>query len=305
SELGGGTIGVVSLNSIASLELRYLLQEAYGLEPGGADELLSVTLVESPAESLPDLLVEGELEAGLTSPQGAFGLRNDDAVRVLADVTTEVRDLTGGPIAHSILLTYPDVAGQKSAGLVELNRMLMESMSYFRANQDPVIVALGEQLDVEPGFMRWWWDRYELLMGELTQDAQDQIVNIWEVAFAVGDIEEVPEIASLLFQPADLDPEVDGDRTTVSIAVLDDPGRRAALYAIEQGIVTSSAIDLDISYLAQTALTEAAAAKQYDVVEASPLAVPLSVERDLDFLILSAALQNLDGTLLFVRDGDG
>ena len=93
---------------------------------------------------------------------------------------------------------------------------------------------------------------------------------------------------------------IEGDRETVGLALLDDPSRRAAMYAIEQGIVGSETIDISITYLARSELTDAVSARQFDVIEASPLAVPLGVERELEFVIVSGGVQNVDGTLLVV-----
>ena len=93
----------------------------------------------------------------------------------------------------------------------------------------------------------------------------------------------------------------DGDRITISIALRDDANRLAALYAIEQGIVTSDTIDVDVTYLTQSAIAEVALARQYDVIEVTPLAVPLAAVQDFDFAVLSGGLQNSDGTLLFAH----
>ena len=92
-----------------------------------------------------------------------------------------------------------------------------------------------------------------------------------------------------------------GDRITVSIAVRDDANRLAALYAIEQGIVTSDTIDVDVTYLTQSAIAEVALARQYDVIEVTSLAVPLAAVQDFDFVVLSGGLQNSDGTFLFAH----
>ena len=55
--------------------------------------------------------------------------------------------------------------------------------------------------------------------------------------------------------------------------------------------------------LARSDLAEAASARQFDVVEASPLAVPLGAERELEFVIVSGGLEDLSATLLLVVNG--
>ena len=62
-------------------------------------------------------------------------------------------------------------------------------------------------------------------------------------------------------------PGVVGDRVTISIGVRDDPGHRAALYALDERIVTSSTIDLVISYLPPSEIEAAGRSGRFDVVE--------------------------------------
>lgn len=301
ADLLGKTIGVASLGDMFTLETRYLLQQGYGLDVSleGGD----VTIIESPAESLPTQLQDGEIDAAVLGSLGAFRLLADERFHVLSRVTEEMRELTGAPIMSSILLTYPEVAGQKADALTELNRMLAESVTYFKANQDHVFEAVAAEQQVDKEFLRWWWGRQDLLLGDSSPGMQEQLLKVWEAAKALGDIEDYPELADVLFSPggATTSLAMKADRTTVSLALLDDPSRRAALYAIQQGIVTSDSVDVDLTYLPLSTLIEAAPARQHDVIEATPLVVPLGAARDLDFVVLSGALQDLSGTLLFVR----
>ncbi|MCH8948880.1 MAG: hypothetical protein IIB87_00700 [Chloroflexi bacterium] len=303
SGLRGRTIGVTSLVDTFTLEARYLLQEAEGLRASPAEG--DVTLVEAPAQSLPSLLLDREIDAALMRERDAFLLLDDDRFRILSHVTEEVRELTDTAVISSVLITYPDVTEQKREALVEALRLFSESGIYFRTNQGDVIDTVAEAEETDPEFLTWWWDRHDLLLGDLSEDVQGQLLSFWNAAAAVGDIEVMPDLADVLFGEGDeakVEESANGDRTTISIALLDHPSRRAALYAIEQGILTSDTVDLDITYLPQSALGEAAAAGLYDVIETSPLAVALGAERNLELIILSGALQDQDGTLLFVRN---
>jgi hypothetical protein len=93
----------------------------------------------------------------------------------------------------------------------------------------------------------------------------------------------------------------DGSRSTITIALLDDAARRSVMYAIEQGIETSDTVDLAITYLPQSALDNATLAAQYDIVEASPLALVGPGAAELGLRLLSAGELDIDGTLLFTR----
>ena len=304
TDLRGRTIGVASFEDTSTLELRYVLQESYGLQAGL--EGATVTLVETPLQELLMQLSAGELHAVLLPPG-----RPDigEEYRVLSSVTEEMRELTGMPVAGSVLLTYADVAEQKLQGLADLNRMLNESMTYLDANRSETVAAVAVAQEVDEDSAQAWWDALNLLFGDISAGVQEQIVSVWRAAMALGDIGEVPAIDALILPGIGEAPEIEvgeaeepdtGDRTAISLAVLDHASRRAALYAIEQGIVGSDIVDLNISYLAPSEMTDAAAARQFDVVEATPLAVPLGIERELEFVIVSGGVQDIDGTLLVV-----
>lgn len=308
-DLRGGTIGVSSFEDTATLELRFVLQESHDLDAGS--EATDVTLVELPLLELLSQLRQGEVDAVLIPPGSTLGQFDEAEFRILSRVTREMTDVTGLRVAGSLLLTYADTAETKASGLLELNRMLSEGMTYLRANRDDVIGIVTVQEEIDEEAARRWWDAVDLMFGDTSPELQEQITSVWNAALALGDIAEVPSIEdSMLVEAAeeaaaseeeDADEELDlGDRTMISIGVLDDASRRAALYAIEQGIVSSETTDFSITYLARSELTDAVSARQFDVIEASPLAVPLGVERDLEFVIVSGGVQDFDGSLLVV-----
>jgi len=87
-------------------------------------------------------------------------------------------------------------------------------------------------------------------------------------------------------------------RQSVSLAYADDPSRVALLWAITNRKVTSPLIDVRVSFLPLAQIIPAANTKQFDAIEATPLAVPRTAGREPGFLILSAGLVNLNGTYL-------
>ena len=301
-DLRGRTVGVASLDGVPTLELRYVLRAEHDLEAAivGGD----VTLVESPVDSLQGLLDSGDVDAALLSERKAFQLRDDDSVYVLARLAADTRDLTGEPVLATILATYPDVAAEKPEALEELRAVISASLTYFRANQDAVIEAVAADGD-EREFLRWWWDRHDLVFGDASPAMQAQLLHLWGVSQTLGDIDGYPTIEAALFRAQDGAGPDEGPpgatHTTVTLAVLDDPGRRCALFALEQRLITSDRIDVNLTYLPLSALQEAVPARQYDVVETSPLAVPQKSNAVPGLIVLSGGLQDLDGTLLFVR----
>ena len=62
-------------------------------------------------------------------------------------------------------------------------------------------------------------------------------------------------------------------RTVVELAYSDDPSREALLWGILNGHVTSDTIEVKVSFLPLGQIIPAANTKQYDAIEATPLAV--------------------------------
>ena len=193
------TIGVVSRNNPSTLGMRYLLQRGHRIDAGleGGE----VTIEEAPAESLPRLLDSGDVDAAVLSELAAFRLEKQDDVRLLSRVTEELRDLIGAPLLSSVLVTYPDVAAQKAEALVELNRLLAESVTYLEANEDAVLEAVASEQQADPEYLRWWSERYDLPLGDLSEETQERLLQVWEAARTLGDIESYPDLADVLFNP--------------------------------------------------------------------------------------------------------
>lgn len=89
-----------------------------------------------------------------------------------------------------------------------------------------------------------------------------------------------------------------GEPVRLTLALLDDPSRDMYLYAIDEGIVTSDSIDLDVHMLPPAAIVEAFASREFDVVETAPQSIPHAVEGGMDLIIYSPSLQ-ARGTRLF------
>ena len=301
ADLAGRTVSTGSLSSVSAFELRYVLLQAYSLDARARDG--DVSLSESPGDSLAQRLRSGDVDAVLATAAAAFELSENEDFTVLSHVSEDMRKLIKTKVVASLLVTYSDVLERAGPDLTEIIRMLAESAAYFEANRSTVIDAVAAEQDLDPDFLRWWWERHELALGQASEETQQQIQAIWEAAKTLGDIETYPSMDDLTFVADDASAEKsDGTvHATISLALLDDPSRRAALYAIEQGLVTSTDIDVNITYLSQSEIEAAATTKQYNVIEAVPLAVPRASGEGSELAIVSAAFLDIDGALLFVR----
>lgn len=86
--------------------------------------------------------------------------------------------------------------------------------------------------------------------------------------------------------------------TTLKMAVLQDPSRDLFLYALDAGLVQSDQIKLELTRLPMAAVIEAVASRQFDILEASVMAIPGAHLGGLPLLMISPALVNQSGTLL-------
>lgn len=294
--LKGQTIGLVALDSVASLELRYVLQEGAHLNSKalGGD----VRYVEAPGDSLPGMLQRGDVAVAVLPPQAAFTVWDDKSYQIRAHIAQASRDITGSPVMSSALLTYRDETTAHADALAEARRMLRESTSYFQANHDDVLSSIVREKSLDKAYVDWQSDRQRVVLGDASRSVQRALLDLWGAAEDVGDITEAPTLDEALFRDQGGGGQ-EGGRQTISIAVLDDALHRAALYAIAQGYVRSSLVDLDITYLPQSGLAQAIDAREYDVVEASPMLVATDRSSRLDLVVLSGAVEDVDGTLLF------
>jgi ABC-type nitrate/sulfonate/bicarbonate transport system substrate-binding protein len=104
--------------------------------------------------------------------------------------------------------------------------------------------------------------------------------------------------------PAAPAPAAPAQRVTIELAYSDDPSRHALLWALVNGKVGSSSIDVKVSFLPVAQIIPAANTRQYDAIEATPLAVPRAPGDEPGFLILSNGLVNSGSTALVVaKDG--
>ena len=197
------TIGVASLEDTSALETRYLLQEAYELDVDV--EQGDITFVQVPAASLAEAVRGRALDAAVIVNGGAFPLVEDEGLRVHSRVTDELQELLDLPVMSSILVTYPDVAEEKAAALIELSSLLAESAAYFRANQEIVIEAVAREQETVD-YLQWWSQRQELSFGDRSFEMQSRLLTIWEMARVIGDLEEYPNLTEVFFAPEAAEP---------------------------------------------------------------------------------------------------
>lgn len=199
-DLRGKTLGAVSLGDPAVLAARFFLQQRFDVRAGVLQTNAKQSTIDvAPVESQPTLLENGVLAAVIASQQGAYQLSREPTVRRLANVSAGLRQLGPAPLVSTVLVTYPDVVARKAEALAELNALLAQSVAYFKANRDGVSAALVTEGGLDPAYLEWWWEHYDLPLGDLSAPVQERILFMWDAARVVGDIEEYPDLATVLF----------------------------------------------------------------------------------------------------------
>ena len=91
-------------------------------------------------------------------------------------------------------------------------------------------------------------------------------------------------VAGGLFSPASA-------KETIPFAHLADPSIEAAMWAINNGKVTSDLIEIDATAMEIPALIQATVGRSYDVVMTAGMAIPRAVEKGLPLKIIAAGLR--------------
>lgn len=197
--LKGKTIAVASLGGTFVLEARYVLQKKYGLNTDLKTG--DVKFSETPQEAVPQLLKEGRLDAAVTTQLLTYRLKDSPDHRVLSELTREFAELAGNKSINSIVVTYRDKAATRGKALGELQRMLADSLAYLRANRDAVLAEVAAARKLDPAYLAWFFQAYELRAGPVSETDKAEIRASWEAAKLVGDAATVPNIEDVLFKP--------------------------------------------------------------------------------------------------------
>lgn len=86
----------------------------------------------------------------------------------------------------------------------------------------------------------------------------------------------------------------------LSLAVLEDPSRDVFLFALENDLVTSPTLEIEVTKLPLALIIEAARSQQFDLIEAATTAVPLAAAGGFKFLIFSPGIVSHEGAPIFV-----
>lgn len=198
SDLRDKTVAVASLGGTFVLETRYVLQRKYGLNTSlTAGE---VRFSETPQEAVPQLLIDGRLDAAVLTQLGTYRLTDSPDHRELINVTREFQELTGQSSANSVVVTYQSTAQEKGAALAELQRMLADSRAYLENNRSEVLSAVASSRGLEVAYMEWFFTAYDMAAGAPSAEERAQITASWEAAQALGDIPTVPDVEEVLFR---------------------------------------------------------------------------------------------------------
>ena len=195
SDFKGSRIAVGSLGGSSTQELRFVLQENYGLDTSleGGD----VAFQPASPDSLFTLLKQGQFDGAVMLNRASYLAGKDPTLRIALEVSKEASAITHASATQTVLVTYPDVEDAKGDELADLNSVLAASVAYARDHKAEVAreVAKGDAATAD--YLQWWWQRADLRFGSLDDADIAGVEAFWTMAKTVGQIEEKPSFDDL------------------------------------------------------------------------------------------------------------
>lgn len=199
ADLKGKTLGTAALAGSFTLETRYVLQEKYDLSVNLQSG--DVRFQELPPDVSASMVKRGTIDAAILNNMPGWRMRQDPELYALLNSTEEFAELTGQPFLSSVLLTYPEVATTQGDAIREVNRMLRDSIDYYRSNAETVNNEVAKEKGIPADFLKDFFVEYDYPQGRFSEQNEKQILIVWNVGFELGAIPAVPrDISELLFR---------------------------------------------------------------------------------------------------------
>jgi len=195
SDFKGARIAIGSLGGSSTQELRFVLQEDYGLDTSlkGGD----VVLQPASPDSLFTLLKQGQFDGAVMLNRASYLAAKDPSLRIALEVSKKASAITHASATQTVLVTYPDVEHAKRDELADLNGVLAASVAYARDHKAEVAQAVAQGNAATADYLQWWWQHADLRFGSLDDADIAGVEAFWTMAKTVGQIKEKPSFDDL------------------------------------------------------------------------------------------------------------
>jgi NitT/TauT family transport system substrate-binding protein len=196
-DLKGKTLGSFGLRSTGYMLMREALAIKYGLNVAleGGD----FKQVEVVAANLPAALATGHVDAATLINSQAYRAEKAGDFANIFEVS-DVLDSIYGRLVHAVNVSYPERLAARPEAFMEFERMMKESVAYALANRAEVFGIVGKQVNIDPAFFDWWYDRTTEIPGTFTDAHAKSVETVLEIGKRRGMIAEIPEVAPLIWE---------------------------------------------------------------------------------------------------------
>jgi ABC-type nitrate/sulfonate/bicarbonate transport system substrate-binding protein len=192
--LSGRTVAISAPTGSSTIQLRYVLLKAYGLqakEQGGA-----VNLKVTPPDAALTLMKNGGLDAAVNLNRARYLAEQQGGQKPILHVSKKATELTGAAPVQTVLITYPSLEKSRTEDLRKVVNGIRESTDYARANKDAVAKAIARGNSTDATYLTWWWSTSDLRYGSLTANDVAGVKSFWSMAHGVGQLDSVPQFDS-------------------------------------------------------------------------------------------------------------
>jgi ABC-type nitrate/sulfonate/bicarbonate transport system substrate-binding protein len=190
-DLKGRTIAISAPTGSSTIQLRYVLDKAYGLQ--AKEQNGQVKLQVTPPDATASLMKNGGLDAAVNLNRPRYIAEHQEHQRPVLHVSKEATELTGAAPVQTVLVTYPSLEKSRADDLGKLVRAVRESTDYARGHKVAVAKAVAGSTTADADYLAWWWAASDLRYGSLTAADQAGIKSFWTMAHGVGQITSVPD----------------------------------------------------------------------------------------------------------------
>lgn len=201
AEMQGKRIAVSSLGAAGTNMMRYLLAEKYGVNISITDG--DFQFVQTPPAAMIAGLLAEHFEAAQLIQSQTFQARTETGLRVLERPARDMYEMWGLQMTPSVNLGYPEKIAERPEAYAEFGRVLRESVLYLHANMDEVFAAVAAEEGItNPDLLPTTFNEFSEFPGNLTENDSEAIRKLWDLALQYGDIQQVPDLESVLWADA-------------------------------------------------------------------------------------------------------
>jgi ABC-type nitrate/sulfonate/bicarbonate transport system substrate-binding protein len=196
ADLKGKTIGVTSLNSSGVTATRVVMAQLFkaNVALDGGD----YKWVEMPLAVLPTALISGRIDAAILSNQYDYqAYQNHKDYRLL--FPEGLKDALGVAVPGTVILGYTPKLNARPEAFVEAVKLLKASADYVRSHPDEVFGAVAKKNDIDPGYLKWYYEYYADIPYDLTKNDLKGIEAFWGAVEKLHMVGATPKLQDLIW----------------------------------------------------------------------------------------------------------